>query len=172
MTAGSPLLPAHQRGNTRPSPCMSTFRESGTTDRSSGECIMTVSMSKADSATPVPPAALPPAADQDSFVINLCSSTTPMALTQPQLAELKNFKFFVSRRLEDGRERFRLHMGYFASLQQAEELLPVVREIYPGAWAGEAPGKRLRARAAAGNPPPAPTPSVPAAPIAAAGPSA
>jgi hypothetical protein len=90
-----------------------------------------------------------PAAEPESFVINLCSSTTPMALTQPQLAELKRYKFFVSRRLEDGRERFRLHMGYFDSLLQAEELLPVVRDIYPGAWAGEAPGKRLRSRSAA-----------------------
>jgi hypothetical protein len=113
--------------------------------------------------------------DQDSFVINLCSSTTPMALTQPQLAELKNYKFFVSRRLEDGRERFRLHMGYFDSLLQAEDLLPVVREIYPGAWAGEAPGKRLRARAAAvANPAPAapPAPPAPVAKAPAAGPSA
>ena len=106
---------------------------------------MTLPMPKADSTTPVPTAA----AEQDSFVINLCSSTTPMALTQPQLVELKQYKFFVSRRLEDGRERFRLHMGYFDSLLQAEEVLPVVREIYPGAWAGEAPGKRLRAKAAA-----------------------
>ncbi len=48
-----------------------------------------------------------------------------MALTQPQLAQLKRYTFFVSRRLEDGRERFRLHMGYFDSLLQAEELLPV-----------------------------------------------
>ncbi len=129
-------------------------------------------MPQADKTIPAPPAAPPPAVEQESFVINLCSSTTPMALTQPQLAELKRYSFFVSRRLEDGRERFRLHMGYFDSLLQAEELLPVVREIYPGAWAGEAPGKRLRARSAAGNPPPAPTPSVPAAPTAAAGPSA
>ena len=105
---------------------------------------MTVSVQKAETKTPVPPAAPPPDAEQESFVINLCSSTTPMALTQPQLAELKRYKFFVSRRLEDGRERFRLHMGYFDSLPQAEELLPVVRDIYPGAWAGEAPGKRLR----------------------------
>jgi hypothetical protein len=145
---------------------MSASREPGTTDRSSGERIMTVSMSKADSATPVPPAALPPDADLDSFVINLCSSTTPMALTQPQLAELKNFKFFVSRRLEDGRERFRLHMGYFETLLQAEDLLPMVREIYPGAWAGEAPGKRLRARAAAAKS--APAVAAPPAPAAAA----
>ena len=112
---------------------------------------MTLPMPRADSTLPVPPAA-PPAAERESFVINLCSSTTPMALTQPQLVELKQYKFFVSRRLEDGRERFRLHMGYFDSLLQAEELLPVVREIYPGAWAGEAPGKRLRAKAAAATP--------------------
>jgi hypothetical protein len=83
------------------------------------------------------------------FVINLCSSTTPMALSQPASPELKRFTFFVSRRLEDGRERFRLHMGYFETLQEAEEWLNIVRDVYPGAWAGETPGKRLRERAAA-----------------------
>src|SRR3984885_14905286 len=83
------------------------------------------------------------------FVPNLCSSTTPMALAQTDLAELKRFTFFVSRRFEEGRERFRLHMGYLPTLAKAEEWLKVVREIYPGAWAGEAPGKKLRARAAA-----------------------
>src|SRR5665213_3641524 len=114
---------------------------------------MTMPMPKADKTIPAPPAAPPPAVEQESFVINLCSSTTPMALTQPQLVELKQYKFFVSRRLEDGRERFRLHMGDFDSLLQAEELLPMVRDIYPGAWAGEAPGKRLRAKTAAAAPP-------------------
>ena len=89
------------------------------------------------------------AADAGPFVLNLCSSTTPMALAQNDLPELKRFTFFVSRRFEEGRERFRLHMGYFTTLAEAEEWLSVVREIYPGAWAGEAPGKKLRARAAA-----------------------
>jgi hypothetical protein len=83
------------------------------------------------------------------FVINLCSSNTPMALSQPQSAELRRFTFFVSRRFEDRRERFRLHMGYFDSLHEAEEWLSIVRDVYPGAWAGEAPGKRLREQAAA-----------------------
>ncbi|GAC1451891.1 MAG: hypothetical protein PVSMB6_02420 [Steroidobacteraceae bacterium] len=83
------------------------------------------------------------------FVLNLCSSTTPMALAQTELPELRRFTFFVSRRFEEGRERFRLHMGYFATLAEAEEWLAVVREIYPGAWAGEAPGRKLRERAAA-----------------------
>jgi hypothetical protein len=89
-----------------------------------------------------------PAAEAGSFVLNLCSSTTPMALPQTDLPELRRFTFFVSRRFEEGRERFRLHMGFFASQAEAEEWLAVVREIYPGAWAGEAPGKKLRARAA------------------------
>ncbi|HUN71497.1 MAG TPA: hypothetical protein VMU52_04245 [Steroidobacteraceae bacterium] len=89
-----------------------------------------------------------PAAEAGPFVLNLCSSTTPMALAQVELPELKRFTFFVSRRFEEGRERFRLHMGYFASQAEAEEWLSLVRDIYPGAWAGEAPGKKLRARAA------------------------
>ena len=101
------------------------------------------------------------ATSEGPFVINLSSSTTPVALSQPQDPELKRFNFFVSRRLEDGRERFRLHMGYFETLQDAEEWLGVVREVYPGAWAGEAPGKRLRARQeeqarASATPPPSP----------------
>src|SRR5579863_3755441 len=91
----------------------------------------------------------PPAAANGPFVLNLCSSSTPMALAQTELPELKRFNFFVSRRFEEGRERFRLHMGYFATLAEAEEWLNVVREIYPGAWAGEAPGRKLRERAAA-----------------------
>lgn len=97
------------------------------------------------------------------FVVNLCSSTTPMALAHPQTPELKKFTFFMSRRREEGRERFRLHMGYFATLAEAEEWLNVVRDIFPGAWAGEAPGKKLAERAAAtpaaAAPVPAPTPS-------------
>src|SRR5580700_2935341 len=67
----------------------------------------------------------------DTFVINLCSSTTPMALVHPDAPELKRFRFFVSRRLEDGRERFRLHMGHFETLEEAEDWLSVVRDIYP-----------------------------------------
>jgi len=92
-----------------------------------------------------------PAADADvgPFVLNLCSSTTPMALAKTEQPELKRFSFFVSRRFEEGRERFRLHMGFFATLAEAEEWLGAVRDIYPGAWAGEAPGKKLRERAIA-----------------------
>ena len=112
------------------------------------------------------------------FVINLTSSTTPMALSQPKDPTLAQYVFFVSRRREDGRERFRLHMGYFETQQAAEEMLQIVREIYPQAWAGEAPGKKLRANnpsAPQGTAPPpaapraaAPAPTPAAAPVAAA----
>src|SRR5256886_17611105 len=119
-----------------------------------------------------------PAASAAPFVLNLCSSTTPMALAQTDLPELKRFTFFVSRRFEEGRERFRLHMGYFATLAEAREWLGALREIYPGAWAGEAPGRKLRERASAaaaaqarhpagpqppGPPPPPPPPAAPPA---------
>ena len=90
-----------------------------------------------------------PALSTGPFVLNLCSSTTPMALAQTDLPELRRFTFFVSRRFEEGRERFRLHMGYFATLAEAEEWLGLAREIYPGAWAGETPGRKLRERATA-----------------------
>src|ERR1700681_2836369 len=93
-------------------------------------------------------AGLPGAARLNAFVINLCSSTSPVALAPPDHAGLKRFSFFVSRRREESRERFRLHMGYFETQEEAEKLLDVVREIYPGAWAGLAPGHRLRAAAA------------------------
>jgi len=93
------------------------------------------------------------------YVINLTSSTTPMALSQPKDPTLAQYTFFVSRRREDGRERFRLHMGYFESMEAAEEMLAVVRDVYPSAWAGEAPGKKLRAGS-----PAAAAPQAPAAP--------
>jgi len=114
-----------------------------------------------DSMTPTPKSASGATARQDAaeqakpqgaagpFVLNLTSSTTPMALANPEQPELKRFSFFVSRRFEEGRERFRLHMGYFSTLAEAEEWLGAVRDIYPGAWAGEAPGKKLRERAVA-----------------------
>src|ERR1700686_1363394 len=85
-------------------------------------------------------ATLPGAAPLNAFVINLCSSTSPVALAPPDHAGLKRFSFFVSRRREESRERFRLHMGYFDTQEEAEKLLDIVREIYPGAWAGLAPG--------------------------------
>src|SRR5690348_14147470 len=85
------------------------------------------------------------------FVINLCASTSPMALSHPNTPELKRYTFFVSRQREEGRERFRLHMGYFNSQEDADAMLSLVRDVYPAAWAGPAPtsGVPRRGRVAA-----------------------
>ena len=107
---------------------------------------------------------LPAAGIQTSFVINLCASTTPVGLVHPTHSQLKRFTFFVSRRREDGRERFRLHMGYFSSQEEAEKLLDVVRDIYPAAWAGVAPGQKLRSRMPATAPVTVATPAAVATP--------
>ena len=115
----------------------------------------------------------PKPANSPRFVVNLCASTTPVGLVQPTHAGLKRFTFFVSRRLEEGRERFRLHMGYFDSQEEAEKMLDLVRDVYPAAWAGVAPGIKLRARAALPEPAaPEAAPAAPTAPIAAAAPVA
>lgn len=114
----------------------------------------------------------PTGAATGGFVINLTSSTTPMALSQPKDPTLAQYTFFVSRRREDGRERFRLHMGYFETMQAAEEMLAVVREVYPSAWAGEAPGKKLRPNNPAATATPAPaTPAATAKPAPLAAPT-
>ena len=106
--------------------------------------------------TATPGNVLPPVSASPRFVVNLCASTTPVGLVHPTHVGLKRFTFFVSRRLEEGRERFRLHMGYFDSQEEAEKILDLVRDVYPAAWAGVAPGIKLRARAAASESAPAP----------------
>jgi len=73
------------------------------------------------------------------YIINLISSTTPMALEVPDAPELEGFAVFRSRRVEDGRDRFRLHVGYFESPEDAARVLPVVRVRYPAAWIALAP---------------------------------
>src|SRR5580700_4296011 len=106
----------------------------------------------------------PTSAARNLFVINLCAATSPVALARPEHAGLKRFIFFMSRRREEGRERFRLHMGYFDTQEEAEKLLDIVREIYPGAWAGLAPGQKLRAAAAQNGAPAAPAVATEVAP--------
>ncbi len=105
----------------------------------------------------------PVAAQSGELVINLCSSTTPMALVKPTAPELARFTFFVSRRREEGRERFRLHMGYFDTREEAEHILTAIRDLYPAAWVGDAPGKRLklpqRPDVTATSPTPSPSPA-------------
>jgi hypothetical protein len=83
------------------------------------------------------------AQSQPLYVITLVSSTAPLPLQAPKAPELAGLAVFRSRRVEDGRERFRLHIGYFASAADAERLLPMVRTIYPMAFVSPAPQSNL-----------------------------
>ncbi|HSD75290.1 MAG TPA: SPOR domain-containing protein [Steroidobacteraceae bacterium] len=62
-----------------------------------------------------------------------------MALEVPDAPELEGFAVFRSRRVEDGRDRYRLHLGYFESREDAQRVLPIVRARYPASWIALAP---------------------------------
>jgi hypothetical protein len=96
------------------------------------------------------------------YVLNLSTTATPLALPEVvDRADLKGFTFFTSRSFEGGRERFRLHMGYFASLEEAQVWLATVRDVYPAAWAGRAPGRDAPSAARRERVPVSPEPAVP-----------
>ncbi|HXQ64864.1 MAG TPA: hypothetical protein VN787_08405 [Steroidobacteraceae bacterium] len=59
------------------------------------------------------------------------------------MPELAGLAIFRSRQVEEGRERFRLHVGYFSSVEAAEKLLPVIRETYPAALITVAPQSNM-----------------------------
>jgi len=77
------------------------------------------------------------------YVITLDSSSMPMSLDVPFRHDLVGFTVFRSRSFEHGRERFRLHLGYFESAKRAEAALSLVRKYYPAALITAAPVSHL-----------------------------
>jgi hypothetical protein len=77
------------------------------------------------------------------FVINLMSSMVPPSLEVPFSLQLPGVGVFRSHVREDGRDRYRLHLGYFESREEAEALLPSVREYFAAAWITAAPQRSL-----------------------------
>jgi hypothetical protein len=73
------------------------------------------------------------------WVINLCSLAAPMAIPQPRASRLARYSFFLSHYHEEGRRHFRLVMGYFASVAEADKWLTTLKKIYPQAFVSEAP---------------------------------
>jgi hypothetical protein len=73
------------------------------------------------------------------YVITLVASVAPLPMRAPTAPELAGLALFRSRQFEDGRERFRLHLGFFAAEVDAEQLLPLVRASYPAAIVAIAP---------------------------------
>ncbi len=70
-----------------------------------------------------------------SFMITLWAGSLPPVLKRLPDAQLQHLAVFSSRSREEGRDRFRLHVGYFDDLSAAERTLPRVRQWYPSAWA-------------------------------------
>lgn len=79
-----------------------------------------------------------PAADP-LLAITLCSSNAPLAMPTFTDARLRGLALFKSRRREEGRERFRLHLGYFQTVSEAERVLALVRPNWPCALIAAAP---------------------------------
>jgi hypothetical protein len=69
-----------------------------------------------------------------SVMITVWSGLSPPPLEPLALPELAHLEVFTSRSSEEGRQRYRLHVGYFADPSAAARVLPRVREIYPSAW--------------------------------------
>ena len=104
----------------------------------------TMNDSHRDSSTPPDRARIPRSNDPRAlYVITLFSSLMPMPLEVPDPRGLEGLAVFRSRRVEDGRERYRLHLGYFDSRTDAEDTLPIVQKHFPSAWVASAPRSGL-----------------------------
>ncbi|HSY96351.1 MAG TPA: SPOR domain-containing protein [Steroidobacteraceae bacterium] len=99
------------------------------------------------------------------FVINLTTSSAPIALPAKSIAGCEYAQLYQLQRIEDRRPRYRLRVGPFASEDEADAILKIVRDVYPGALTATADAEDLRAIA---NLPPKAVPPPPAAKPAAA----
>lgn len=68
------------------------------------------------------------------FVINLCASIAPVSTTGRNIPGLENYKLYQVARVEDGRTRHRLRLGFFTNEAHAERVLTIVRQQYPTAF--------------------------------------
>jgi hypothetical protein len=80
-----------------------------------------------------------PSRTGDRYVITLATSSMPMLVRLAPELQFPGLAVFRSRSVEDGRERFRLHLGYFDSAARAEQVLVKVRPAYPTALVTSAP---------------------------------
>ncbi|HWY97129.1 MAG TPA: SPOR domain-containing protein [Steroidobacteraceae bacterium] len=94
------------------------------------------------------------------FVINLSASTAPITVPAKSIAGCEQAHMYQLQRTEDRRPRYRLRLGPFSSEDEADAVLMIVRDIYPGALTATADDDDLRAiatlRAKTGAVPPAP----------------
>ena len=67
------------------------------------------------------------------FVINLSASTAPISIPAKAFAGCSDAHVYQIQVTEDGRTRYRLRLGPFATEDEADAVLAVVRDTYPGA---------------------------------------
>src|SRR5260221_9821581 len=67
------------------------------------------------------------------FVINLHASTAPIGLPSKSPAGNEHARLYQIQRVDDGRIRYRLRLGPFATEDEAEVALAQARLEYPGA---------------------------------------
>jgi len=80
-----------------------------------------------------------PATREGRFVINLCSVAQPITIPQPRDSQLTRFSFFFSHCWENGRRIFRLNLGFFRTLVEAQKWHAILSRIYPDAFVSESP---------------------------------
>ncbi len=69
------------------------------------------------------------------FFITLCSSMSPFRKYDlPDLPEFRKHRLYNSHRVEDGRDRYRLHLGKFKTTADAQVALAGLRSRFPTAW--------------------------------------
>ncbi len=79
------------------------------------------------------------------FVINLSVSTAPINLPTKEFTSRHSAHVYQIQVTEDGRTRYRLRLGPFATEDEADAILAEVRDTYPGALTATASASDLRA---------------------------
>ena len=91
------------------------------------------------------------------YMLTLCELSAPTRIRTPDSESMRQFKFFMSRsRNPDGTEQLRLHMGYFASIADANQWARTMRVRFPMSKVEPVPLRILQQRA----PEPTPAPIV------------
>jgi hypothetical protein len=68
------------------------------------------------------------------FMVNVHSSPSPVTIEGLDGPAFEGFTAFTTRSREEGRDRYRVHLGYFPSLEAANSILALIRRRYPAAW--------------------------------------
>src|SRR5690606_19637154 len=66
--------------------------------------------------------------DAALFVINLCTSMAPIPVPGKTLPGLEVYRLYQVMRIEDGRTRYRLRLGFFSTKADADAALVRVRD--------------------------------------------